>query len=280
MAASDDFKDYPFLSSDEFQDACHFLDQKYIRATLGLQRRIFRLRLNRNLATGDVYITIICPIDTSKYDITLDLEKLSWGEGICSDDNHMDIEAENNDFEAVRPGRESLSGPFVERPPDEVDRPPKYAPIAQQPYVVYEIHLSETYRTPVLFFTLHDLPPCDSRWDLDVVYRYLVPEEFKDRIRSYGPIGAISVEVWPTIAKVSMKYHPHLIQGVLEKRELTYYSQSHPITGVPTFRVHPCSTPDAMRPIQCSLRDYLQVWLGLVGPCVGLHVPLAMAVFQ
>jgi len=245
MAFYGGIKDYPFLTAEEFHDACHFLDHKYIGATLGSLRRTFRFRLNRNLASGEIYASIMRPIDMSQYHITFDLENLAWGsESVSGEDACMDLAAENEDFERSQPDFRKQTGLDSQH-----SQPPGYTPVSQQPYVVYEIHLSPTYRTPVLFFTLYDLPPLDSKWDLDVVYRYLIPDEFKDQLRAYGPIGAISADC-------------------------------HPITGVPTFRVHPCGTPDAMRPLECSLKDYLQIWLGLVGPCVGLHVPLAIAELQ
>jgi ubiquitin-like-conjugating enzyme ATG10 len=72
---------------------------------------------------------------------------------------------------------------------------PQYSPQAQQPYVVYEIHYEQTYQAPILTFSLKDLPPCDSAMDVDVIYRYLVPDHFKSVIRNYGPAGAIGARV-------------------------------------------------------------------------------------
>ena len=53
--------------------------------------------------------------------------------------------------------------------------------------------------------------------------------------------------------------------------------QHHPITGVPTFFVHPCLIGDAMANFDCTKEDYLMVWLGQVGGCVGLWIPREMA---
>ncbi len=53
--------------------------------------------------------------------------------------------------------------------------------------------------------------------------------------------------------------------------------QHHPITGLQTFFVHPCRSYEAMSGFHCSLENYLMVWLGLVGGCVGLWVPAEMA---
>ena len=56
----------------------------------------------------------------------------------------------------------------------------------------------------------------------------------------------------------------------------------HPLTGSPSFFVHPCNTAESMRELlgerDVSAVDYLLIWLGLVGSCVGLHVPKELVV--
>jgi len=75
------------------------------------------------------------------------------------------------------------------------DGPPPYSLYSHQPYVTYEIHLHPTYQMPTLWFTLHDLPNGESPFDLDSVYRYLVPEQYKSQLRSVGVMGGISAAV-------------------------------------------------------------------------------------
>lgn len=58
-------------------------------------------------------------------------------------------------------------------------------------------------------------------------------------------------------------------------------TQNHPVSGIPTYFVHPCNTADALRDVANpkSMPDtstYLLLWLGLVGGCVGLHVPKSL----
>jgi hypothetical protein len=48
---------------------------------------------------------------------------------------------------------------------------------------------------PTLWFTLHDLPMGDPTFDLESVFRYLVPEEEKSRLREAGITGGISAAV-------------------------------------------------------------------------------------
>jgi ubiquitin-like-conjugating enzyme ATG10 len=73
--------------------------------------------------------------------------------------------------------------------------PPQYSLYSHQPYVTYEIHLHPTYSMPTLWFTLHDLPMGEPTFDLDSVYRYLVPAEYKSRLRAVGVTGGISAAV-------------------------------------------------------------------------------------
>ena len=51
---------------------------------------------------------------------------------------------------------------------------------------------------------------------------------------------------------------------------------------MPCFFVHPCNTPDAMRELLgtevVSGLEYLQIWAGLIGASVGLHLPKELAV--
>jgi ubiquitin-like-conjugating enzyme ATG10 len=70
--------------------------------------------------------------------------------------------------------------------------PPKYSLHSHQPYVIYQIHLHPTYSVPTLWFTLYDLPMGEPAFDLDSVYRYLVPDEFKSRLRAAGIMGGLS----------------------------------------------------------------------------------------
>jgi len=76
--------------------------------------------------------------------------------------------------------------------------------------------------------------------------RDIVPDQFKDGLRSAGAGGGISADY-------------------------------HPVTGLPSFFVHPCLLGEAMSDFDCSKENYLMVWIGLVGGCVGLWVPKELA---
>jgi ubiquitin-like-conjugating enzyme ATG10 len=48
---------------------------------------------------------------------------------------------------------------------------------------------------PTLWFTLHDLPMDENAFDLDAVFRYLVPDGYKGSMRTAGVTGGISAAV-------------------------------------------------------------------------------------
>ena len=62
-------------------------------------------------------------------------------------------------------------------------------------YVIYEIHLHPTYRAPCLWFTLHGLPADEPAFNIDTVFRRLVPDRFKEGLRAPGSVGGISADV-------------------------------------------------------------------------------------
>ncbi|KAH7417278.1 hypothetical protein BKA64DRAFT_702058 [Cadophora sp. MPI-SDFR-AT-0126] len=250
MGRHDDYRQWPFLNQEEFELACAFFDQKYVRAKLGPTRKIFKIRSRRVATTGNSYIEILRllqPPDDAD-DLSRALEMLGGASGGLGggtrekNDAEMMIDTadEDTDQEALRP----LS-PKV-KSGDETEALPRYSQYSHQPYVTYEIHLHPTYSMPTLWFTLHDLPMGEPTFDLDSVYRYLVPPEFKSKLRAAGITGGVS-------------------------------AAPHPITDVPAFFIHPCQTKEAMENFECAMEEYLMVWVGLVGGCVGLWVPPEMA---
>lgn len=136
--------------------------------------------------------------------------------------------------------------------------------------VEYSIVLSPTYRVPVLHFTLRNLPSPLSPTSIDTVYRLLVPPDFRGSLESVGVMGSISMGV-------SGSYQV----AFRTSKRLTRVTQNHPFTDFPSFFVHPCNTADAMRELLRGRRvspvEYLMIWLGLVGSCVGLHIPRDVA---
>ncbi len=55
----DGYRQWPFLTAEEFELACAFFDQKYIKTKLGPTRQTFKIHSRRALTTGVPYIEII-----------------------------------------------------------------------------------------------------------------------------------------------------------------------------------------------------------------------------
>lgn len=108
---SSEFDNYPFLTPDEFAEACHQLDRKYIQAELGPLRRQWKLRVNTALimaftpaAEYSTYLQIIRPLelDLDDGDLSAALDKLSFDvthgtETASLDADEQMLEAEDQD---------------------------------------------------------------------------------------------------------------------------------------------------------------------------------------
>ncbi|XP_029429857.1 ubiquitin-like-conjugating enzyme ATG10 isoform X2 [Rhinatrema bivittatum] len=113
----------------------------------------------------------------------------------------------------------------------------------------YHVLYSSSYQAPVLYFRASFL---DGRpLTLDEIWKG-VHESYKDRLLQ-GP--------WDTITQ-----------------------QEHPLLGQPFFVLHPCRTNEFMASIlssSCSEKryaNYITSWLSIVGPIVGLNLPLSYGV--
>lgn len=114
----------------------------------------------------------------------------------------------------------------------------------------YEYHVlySCSYQVPVLYFRANYL---DGR-----------PVTLKD--------------IWEGVHEC---YKTRLLQGPWD----TITQQEHPILGQPFFVLHPCKTNEFMAPILKNSQkinrnvNYITSWLSIVGPVVGLNLPLSYA---
>ncbi|KAG0650628.1 Ubiquitin-conjugating enzyme ATG10 [Hyphodiscus hymeniophilus] len=241
MAHHEDYRQWPFLTPEEFELTCALFDKRYIQAKLGPTRKNFKINTRRTLTTGTTSIEIIrlLQLPEEEDDLLRQFAKLGGGAPDVSGDIAIDIAMadEEEDHEALRPAQ-NVDGTG--------DGLPQYSLYSHQPYVTYEIHLHATYRLPTLWFTLHDIPNGEPSLDIDSVYRYLVPEQYKSQLREVGVTGGIS-------------------------------AANHPVTDVPAFFIHPCQTKEAMECYNCPIEEYLMTWVGLVGGCVGLYLPSEMA---
>ena len=98
MSHRSEYAQYPFLIPSEFELACAFFDQRYIRAKLGPTRQIFKIRLRRTLTTGESYIEILRLLnlkdgDGEEDELAAMIGKLGGGEG--------DVEMRDEDEDVV-----------------------------------------------------------------------------------------------------------------------------------------------------------------------------------
>jgi len=107
----------------------------------------------------------------------------------------IDMEMDMMDEDTDEVSGDSYVADTILMIPQEALNPPPYSEYAHQPWVKYEIHLHQTYQTPCLWFELRDLPMGESPLDLEAVYRFLVPDEQKARLRALGVNGGISLGV-------------------------------------------------------------------------------------
>ncbi|XP_069080774.1 ubiquitin-like-conjugating enzyme ATG10 isoform X1 [Pleurodeles waltl] len=81
-------------------------------------------------------------------------------------------------------------------------------------------------------------------------------------------------EIWMGVHEC---YRPRLLQGPWD----TITQQEHPLLGQPFFTLHPCRTNEFMTPILSTSRkekrhvNYITSWLSIVGPVVGINLPLS-----
>ena len=120
--------------------------------------------------------------------------------------------------------------------------------------VLYDIVHSPSYQVPVLYVTFEQQGSTGRRSKVlpspTEVYDMLVSSSFKAQVQTVGVMGALSMT-------------------------------DHPVSGTPAYFVHPCRTSEAMDAVivdsAVQPKEYLMMWLGLVGPSVGLDVPLELA---
>ncbi|CAL9689376.1 unnamed protein product [Knipowitschia caucasica] len=109
----------------------------------------------------------------------------------------------------------------------------------------FHVLFSSSYRTPVMFFRSNTLE--GRALSLDAMWSFIKP-----KLKSSSEEDLLS----------------------------TVTQQEHPLLGQTFFMLHPCKTNTFMRPVlQAAQREnravnYVLTWLSVVGPLVGLEVPL------
>lgn len=99
----DEFQQWPFLNQEEFELACAFFDQRYVRASLGPTRQIFKIRSRRTLTAGTSYIEIlrILQLPEDEDELSLALAGLGKIGGNIDLGNSTDVEMIEEDGDEV-----------------------------------------------------------------------------------------------------------------------------------------------------------------------------------
>ncbi|EQL38824.1 hypothetical protein BDFG_00352 [Blastomyces dermatitidis ATCC 26199] len=245
MTALPPLSDFPYLTREEFTAACRALVSKV--ATLlqhedDLTTSLGWTSVRLETKEGEIVLIIQKQLDDPE---TTSLQHLKHVCDTLQEDGEKD---DDNTAEIV--GRDD-GDDVDENDPEELIRQPRCSSKLQ---VEYNIMLSPTYQVPILYFFLHNINNNSSDISakgpdslLDVVYNCLVPAQHRSVLKDVGIMGGLSIG-------------------------------HHPLSGLPVYFVHPCNTPDALRDVAgnkevVTTETYLLLWLGLVGNCVGLHVP-------
>ncbi|XP_049564268.1 ubiquitin-like-conjugating enzyme ATG10 isoform X2 [Orcinus orca] len=127
-----------------------------------------------------------------------------------------------------------------------------------------------TTATEVIKYEYHVLYSCS--YQVPVLY-------FRASFLDGSPLAL--KDIWEGVHEC---YKTRLLHGPWD----TITQQEHPILGQPFFVLHPCKTNEFMTPVLKNSQkinrnvNYITSWLSMVGPAVGLNLPLsyARAAFQ
>lgn len=99
----DEYRQWPFLNQEEFELACALFDQRYVRASLGPTRQIFKIRSRRTATTGISYIEITRLLQPPEDDddLTLALANLGKGSDVLNPGNGMEFDMTEEDGDEV-----------------------------------------------------------------------------------------------------------------------------------------------------------------------------------
>ncbi|XP_011944515.1 PREDICTED: ubiquitin-like-conjugating enzyme ATG10 isoform X2 [Cercocebus atys] len=118
-------------------------------------------------------------------------------------------------------------------------------------------------------------PPMEEAFELPSDDCEVIETAAASKVIKYGRPLTLK-DIWEGVHEC---YKTRLLQGPWD----TITQQEHPILGQPFFVLHPCKTNEFMAPVLKNSRkinknvNYITSWLSIVGPVVGLNLPLSYA---
>lgn len=99
----DEYRQWPFVTQEEFELACAFFDQRYVRATLGPTRQIFKVRSRRTATTGSSYIEILrlLQLPEDEDELSIAIAKLGKDRGDSGLGNDVEMDTTEEDADEV-----------------------------------------------------------------------------------------------------------------------------------------------------------------------------------
>jgi ubiquitin-like-conjugating enzyme ATG10 len=174
---------FPFLTADEFDYGCRVLCDRFHAWQISSPDTGLSIQFVHQQVTSDSMLKI------SRY-----IENI----GVHDEENVLMHEPED----LQEPQLEDDS----ELDPEALIRATK--PIASL-QVDYDIALSPTYQVPVLHFTLRWTNHKGPMFELDAIYQYLVPDEYRRQLKNVGIIGGISFDVGAMCFSVPDRFIAH-----------------------------------------------------------------------
>lgn len=103
-------ENFPFLTAEEFEEACHYFDRRYRQAKLGMKRMQWKLRMRTALnvlfdyqETSRCLLEITQSLQNTAADVELDMDGLDLGAQRDTGDEEM-MEAEAADTVGLKAG--------------------------------------------------------------------------------------------------------------------------------------------------------------------------------
>jgi len=172
---------FPLISVLEFESACRKISERY-QAGGHLQSDWEHVRLAQGYEESTVYLSITRTIQGAG----------GKPESPVEDDGELEAFKEIDEVQHEAVAEQLRIGRLIGFALQEALQ--LRVPANHGLMVEYDIVLSPTYQVPVLYFRIRDAG-CALPLSIDTLYRYVIPEQFKSQVESFGIIGGITMTV-------------------------------------------------------------------------------------